>query len=90
MSCVMSLMLLNPKSQTLNPKQPLKSCMSQSGFALQIPKQWWVPDVANSARTTDNSRREISLKEVLELQLKADPHTVWLPKYLLVVYQLSM
>ena len=57
---------------------------------LQIPKAWWVPAVADTARSQGNERREISMKEVLELQLGADAATVWLPKYLLVVYQLTM
>ncbi len=52
--------------------------------------QWWVPDVANIARTEGEARRDMSLKEVIELQLQSDPETVGLPKYLLVVYQLSM
>ncbi|KAA6425351.1 MAG: hypothetical protein FRX49_04844 [Trebouxia sp. A1-2] len=54
-----------------------------------IPATWWVPEIANAARTWGTNRREISLKEVLELQLATDAATVWLPKYLLVVYQLT-
>lgn len=57
---------------------------------VQIPRTWWVPDVANTARTNGTSRREISLKEIVELQLQTSSPTVMLPKYLLVVYQLSM
>ncbi len=58
-------------------------------FWLQVPITWWVPEVANAARTQGTTRREISMKEVLELQLATDAATVWLPKYLLVVYQLT-
>ena len=57
---------------------------------LQIPSTWWVPEVAETARTQGEYRRDISLREVLELQLSGDAETVWLPKYLLVVYQLTM
>ena len=57
---------------------------------MQIPKQWWVPVVAESARRQGNTRRFISLKEVIQLQLAAQTDTIWLPKYLMVVYQLSM
>ena len=57
---------------------------------LQIPETWWVPAVAEPARGDNTTLRQISLREVLELQLKADAKTVWLPKYLLVVYQLTM
>ena len=49
-----------------------------------------MPAVADAARSQGNGRREISMKEILELQLAADAATVWLPKYLLVVYQLTM
>ena len=57
---------------------------------MQIPKQWWVPAVADPARTHGRAHTDISLKEVLEIQLQSDPYTIWLPKYLLMVYQLSM
>lgn len=57
---------------------------------MQIPKQWWIPAVAEPARREGNTRRFISLKEVIEIQLAADADTIWLPKYLLVLYQLSM
>ena len=64
---------------------------TDTAFALQIPKQWWVPAVAEPARReVNNTRREISLKEIIQIQLEANADTVWLPKYLLVVYQLSM
>ncbi|DBA98213.1 TPA: hypothetical protein ACH3X1_001139 [Trebouxia sp. C0004] len=59
------------------------------GEELMIPITWWVPEVANAARTWGTNRREISMKEVLELQLDTDAAIVWLPKYLLVVYQLT-
>lgn len=59
-------------------------------WLLQIPTTWWVPEVADTARTQGEYRRDISIREVLELQLRGDAATVWLPKYLLVVYQLTM
>lgn len=65
--------------------------VSDTAFAMQIPQQWWVPAVAEPARReANNTRREISLKEIIQVQLGASADTVWLPKYLLVVYQLSM
>ena len=57
---------------------------------LQIPVQWWLPTVANDARAHGSIRSAISLKRVIELQIQANPDIIWLPKYLLVVYQLSM
>lgn len=64
---------------------------SDTAFTLQIPQQWWVPAVTEPARReANNTRREISLKEIIQIQLEANAGTVWLPKYLLVVYQLSM
>lgn len=65
--------------------------MADKVHVLQIPRQWWVPAVAEPARREDNNtRREISLKEIIQIQLEANTDTVWLPKYLLVVYQISM
>ncbi|KAL0040088.1 hypothetical protein WJX79_005748 [Trebouxia sp. C0005] len=68
---------------TMTTQRPL-------GQELMIPKAWWVPAAADAARTHGSKRREISMREVLELQLAADAATVWLPKYLLVVFQLAM
>ncbi|KAA6417366.1 MAG: hypothetical protein FRX49_12695 [Trebouxia sp. A1-2] len=62
----------------------------EKGLTDEIPKAWWVPAAADAARTHGSKRREISMREVLELQLAADAATVWLPKYLLVVFQLAM
>lgn len=57
---------------------------------LQIPMQWWVPAVAEPARTNGTFLRDVSLKDVIQIQLNSTSDTVLLPKYLLVVYQLSM
>ena len=65
-------------------------CLTSHLVVLQLPKQWWIPAVAEPARREGNTRRFISLKEVIEIQLAADADTIWLPKYLLVLYQLSM
>ena len=59
---------------------------SDTAHALQVPEQWWVP----TWRKDSNYSTEMSLKEVIQLQLEASTDTILLPKYLLVVYQLSM
>lgn len=59
---------------------------SDTAYALQIPEQWWVP----AGREDSNCSADISLKEVIHIQLEANTDTICLPKYLLVVYQLSM
>lgn len=59
---------------------------SDTACALQIPEQWWVP----ARREDNNSSTDISLKEVIQIQLEANTDTISVPKYLLVLYQLSM
>ena len=52
---------------------------------LQIPNQWWIPKVARTPELQDTS-----LAYIIWKQLEADSATILLPKYLLVVYQMSM
>lgn len=51
---------------------------------LQIPSQWWVP-----VYTTDEGSGR-SLSGVIQAQLDAGAEFLYLPKYVLVLYQMTM
>lgn len=59
-------------------------------FVIQIPKNWFVPTAAEKIRTVNGTRQDISLRAVIEAQLEDNTASLMLPKYLLVVFQLSL
>ena len=64
-------------------------------YVLQIPL-WWVHKGAQPAieplKGTDfiDQNNQISFYNIVQAQLIANADAVWLPKYLLVLYQLTM
>ena len=66
-----------------------------TSHVLQIPS-WWVHKGAQPAIQTLKGTQfmdedgQISFYNIIQAQLIADAEAVWLPKYLLVLYQLTM
>lgn len=57
---------------------------------MQIPASWYVPRSVSHIRDVNDTRIDVSLRAVIEAQLEEDPVMLMLPKYLMVVYQLSL
>ena len=57
---------------------------------LQVPRQWWVPESVEHLRTMDSWPQDISLKALIYGQLAIETDSMLLPKYLLVIYQLTL
>ena len=62
---------------------------------MQVPA-WWVHQAVQPLleplKGTDHMDASggVSLYNVVEAQLAQEPHSVWLPKYLLVLFQMTM
>ena len=57
---------------------------------VQIPGGWYAPRAASHIRDINGTRHDVSLRAVIEAQLEKDPDSLLLPKYLLVIFQLSL
>ena len=56
----------------------------------QIPAGWYTPKTISHIRDINGTRHDVSLKAVIEAQLEKDPVALQLPRYLLVMFQLSL
>lgn len=52
---------------------------------MQLPAQWWVPAYKQGA----DPGLDISLSDIIQAQLAADAELLYLPKLLLILYQMT-
>lgn len=59
-------------------------------MVLQIPRQWSIPESVSHLSMTESWPHDIDMADVINGQLAADASCLLLPKYLLLIYQLSL